>query len=168
MAGRATRATARTIFVICGLVSLVTCAPYVLLRGTELPVQSEWIVYAVALGAVGVFSVLVGLLPRSWLAKLGKRDRDDARLFSFPLKVLGGFAALFYLVAVFAYFAPNRWNLDPGFMFPLCPLYFVKMTFDPPLIAAFFLLAPMNAAVYGSLGLTVGYAWLAFRKGRSR
>jgi hypothetical protein len=82
MAGRATRATARTIFVICGLVSLVTCAPYVLLRGTELPVQSEWIVYAVALGAVGVFSVLVGLLPRSWLAKLGKRDRDDARLFS--------------------------------------------------------------------------------------
>jgi hypothetical protein len=89
MAGRATRATARTIFVICGLVSLVTCAPYVLLRGTELPVQSEWIVYAVALGAVGVFSVLVGLLPRSWLAKLGKRDRDDARLFSFPLKVLG-------------------------------------------------------------------------------
>ena len=74
MAGRAIRTTARIVFVVCGLVSLFTCAPYVMLKGTELPVQSEWIAYAVALGAVGVFSVLVGLLPRSWLAKLGRRD----------------------------------------------------------------------------------------------
>jgi hypothetical protein len=42
-------------------------------------------------------------------------------------------------------------------------MYFVKMTFDPSLVAVFFLLAPMNAAAYGSLGLTLGYAWLAFR-----
>jgi hypothetical protein len=38
------------------------------------------------------------------------------------------------------------------------------MTFDPSLATTFFLLAPMNAAVYGSLGLTLGYTWLAFRK----
>ncbi len=164
MAGRAVRTTARIVFVICGLVSLVTCAPYVLLRGAELPVQSEWIVYAVALGAVGVFSVIVGLLPRSWIAKLGRRDRDDAQLFSFPLKVLGGFAAVFYLVAAFAYFAPNRWNLDPGFMFPMCPMYFLKMTYDPHPVEIFFLLAPMNAAVYGALGLCLAYARLAFHK----
>ena len=37
-------------------------------------------------------------------------------------------------------------------------------TFDPSLVAVFFLLAPMHAAVYGSLGLTLGYAWLAFGK----
>jgi hypothetical protein len=30
-------------------------------------------------------------------------------------------------------------------------------------VTTFFLLAPMNAAVYGSLGLTLGYARLAFR-----
>jgi hypothetical protein len=89
-------------------------------------------------------------------------------LFSTPIKLLGYFAAISYLVALVAYFAPHSWNLDPQLMIVLCPLYFVKMTFDPPLIAVFFLLAPMNAAVYGSLGLTVGYAWLAFRKGRSR
>jgi hypothetical protein len=29
------------------------------------------------------------------------------------------------------------------------------------------LLAPMNAAVYGSLGLTLGYVWLALR-GKTR
>jgi hypothetical protein len=43
-------------------------------------------------------------------------------------------------------------------------MYLVKMTFDPSPVAIFFLLSPMNAAVYGSLGLTVGYVWLAFRK----
>jgi hypothetical protein len=62
------------------------------------------------------------------------------------------------------YLAPHRWNLDPQLMFSLCPLYFVKMTFDPLAGDHLFLLAPLNAAVYGSLGLTLGYAWLAFRK----
>ncbi len=167
MAGRAIRATSRIVFVVCGLVSLFTGVPYVMLRGAELPVQSEWVLFAVALGVVGVFSVAVGLLPRSWIAKACKKDRDDQRLFSAPLKVLGGFAAIFYVVAVFAYFAPNRWNLDPQLMFSLCPMYCVKMTFDPPLAAIFFLLAPMNAAAYGALGLALGYAWLAFGKRKS-
>jgi hypothetical protein len=164
MPARAIRVTARITFVFCGLISLFTGVPYVMLRGVDLPVQSEWVVFAVALALVGVFSVAVGLLPRSWIAKVCKTDRDDQRLFSAPLKVLAGFAAVFYLFAVFAYSAPNRWNLDPQLMLPLCPMYFVKMTFDPPLVAIFFLLAPMNAAVYGSLGLVLGCAWLAFRK----
>ena len=163
MTGHATRITSRIIFVVCGLVSLITSVPYVLLRGAELPVQSEWVIFAVALGLVGVFNVAVGLLPRSWMAKACNQDRDDTYLFSAPLKVLGGFAAISYLVAVVAYLAPHRWDLDPQFMLALCPLYFVKMTFDPSLVAVLFLLAPMNAAVYGSLGLTLGYVWLFFR-----
>src|ERR1700757_4193183 len=101
MTGRATRIPSRIIFVVCGLVSLMTGVPYVMLRGAELPVQSEWVIFAVALALVGVFSVAVGLLPRSWIAKACKRDRDDERLFSARLKVLGGFAAISYLVAVF-------------------------------------------------------------------
>jgi len=164
MSGRAIRITSRIVFVICGLVSLFTGVPYVLLRGVDLPVQGEWIVFTVALALVGVFSVVIGLLPRSWMAKPCKRERDDERLFSAPLKALGAFAAVFYLLAVFAYFAPNRWNLDPQIMLSLCPMYLVKMTFDPSAVATFFLLAPMNAGVYGALGLTLGYAWLAFRK----
>jgi hypothetical protein len=168
MPGRAIRITARIVFFVCGVTSLLTGAPYVLLRGVDLPVQSEWVVFVGVLGLVGVFSLAVAVLPRSWIARACKKDRDDTQLFSTPIKLLGYFAAISYLVALVAYFAPHSWNLDPQLMIVLCPLYFVKMTFDPPLIAAFFLLAPMNAAVYGSLGLTVGYAWLAFRKGRSR
>jgi len=164
MTGRAIRTTSRIAFLLCGLVSLLTCVPYVTLRGAELPVQSEWVIFAVALALVGVFSVTVAVLPRSWIAKACKKDRDDGQLFSAPLKLLGGFAAISYLLALVAYLAPRRWNLDPQLMFSLCPMYFVKMTFDPSLGAIFFLLAPMNAAVYGSLGLTLGYAWLALRK----
>jgi len=164
MAGRAIRATSRIVFVICGAGSLFTALPFALLRGVDLPAQSDWIIFVVPLGIVGLLSVAAGAAPRSWIAKACKRDRDDPRLFSFPLKVLGGFAAVFYLVAVFAHSVPNRWNLDPGLMFPLCPLYFLKMTYDPQPLEIFFILAPLNAAVYGALGLTLAYARLAFGK----
>jgi len=164
MQGRALRATSRIAFLFCGLISLFTGVPYVMLRGIGLPVQSEWVIFAIALGLVGIFSVTLAVLPRSWIAKACKRDRDDQRLFSAPLKVLVVCAVIFYLVAVAAYLAPNRWNPNPQLMLSVCPMYLVKMTFDPSAVAIFFLLAPMNAAVYGSLGLTLGYAWLAFRK----
>jgi len=162
MAGRAIRITSRIILFACGATSLLTAAPYVMLRGVDMPVQSEWIVFAVALALVGVFSVTLAVLPRSWIAKVCKKDRDDAQLFSAPLKLLGRFAAIFYLLAVVAYLAPHRWNLNPQLMLAVCPMYLVKMMFDPSLVAVFFLLAPMNAAVYGSLGLTLGCARSAF------
>jgi hypothetical protein len=167
MPGRAVRTASRIAFLLCGLISLFTAVPYALLRGVDLPVQSEWILFVVAPALVGVFSVVVGLLPRSRIAKACKKDRDDAQLFSAPLKLLGGFAAIFYLVAVVAYLAPHRWNLDPQLMLSLCPMYLLRITFDPPPLAIFLLLAPMNAAVYGALGLTLGYAWLAFAKRKS-
>jgi hypothetical protein len=163
MAGRAIRVTARLVFLLCGLVSLFTGVPYVMLRGVDLPVQSEWVIFAIALALVGVFSVTLAVLPRSWMAKACRKNRDDEQLFSAPLKLLGGFAGISYLVALVAFLAPHRWNLYPQLMFSLCPMYFIKTTFDPPLVAVFFLLAPMNAGVYGALGLTLGYAWWALR-----
>jgi hypothetical protein len=164
MSGRALRATARVAFFLCGATSLFTAVPFVLLRGADLPVQSEWIIFVATLGLLGLSSVALAVLPRSWIARACKKDRDDEQLFLAPLKWLGSFAAVFYLLALLAYLAPHRWDLDPQLMFALCPLYFVRMTFDPSLKATFFLLAPMNAAVYGALGLILGYARLAFRR----
>ena len=138
-----------------------------MLRGIGLPVQSEWVVFAIPLALLGIFSVTLAVLPRSLIARACKRDWDDPRLFSAPLKVLIGFAAISYFIAVFAYLSPNRWSLNPQLMLSLCPMYLVKMTFDPSPVAIFLLLAPMNAAVYGSLGTTLGYVWLVFRKRRS-
>lgn len=164
MSGRATRVTARIAFLLCGLVSLLTAAPYVMLRGVDLPVQSEWVPFAVALALVGIFSVALAVLPRSWIGKICGRDREDARMFSTSLKLLGLFASVFYLLALVAHLSPNRWELNPQVMLLLCPLYFVKMTFDPSPVATFFVLAPMNAAVYGAIGVSLGCAWWRFRK----
>ena len=166
MPRRAIRITARIVFGVCGLLSLVTAVPYAMLRGAELPTQSEWVIFVAALAAIGVFSVTVSLLPREWIARVCGTQRDDQRLFALPLKVLVGFAAVSYFVAVFAHFAPQTWRLNPRLMLALCPLYLVRMTFDPSPALVFFLLAPMNAAVYGSLGLTLGYASLAARKAK--
>ncbi len=167
MSGRAIRTTARITFFFCGLISLLTGVPYAALRGSELPVQSEWVFFVVALALAGIFSVMIAVLPRSWIAKACRKDRDDERLFSGPLKLLGSFAAIAYLVALVAYLAPHSWNLDTQLMLVLCPMYLVRMNFDPSLVATFLLLAPMNAAVYGSLGLSLGYARLALRKRES-
>jgi hypothetical protein len=164
MSARAIRTTSRIAFFLCGLISLFTGVPFLMLRGIELPVQSEWVIFVASLALVGFFSVTLAVLPRSWIAKACKKDRDDEQLFLVPLKWLGAFAGISYLLALVAYLAPHRWNLDPQLMFSLCPLYFVKLTFDPSLVTTFFLLAPMNTAVYGSLGLTLGYASLVFRK----
>ena len=163
VAGIVIRITSRVVFFGCGLISLLTGVPYAMLRGVDLPVQNEWVIFVVALALVGLFSLAAALLPRSLIAKVCKKDRDDERLFSTPLKLLGGFAAISFLLALVAYFAPHSWNLNPQLVLALCPMYFVKMTFDPSPISIFLLLAPMNAAVYGSLGATLGYAGMAFR-----
>ena len=166
MTGRTIRITARVVFCVCGLTSLFTGVPYALLRGAQLPRQSEWVIFVAALAVIGVFSVTVSLLPGAWIAKISGRDPNDKRLFALPLKLAVSFAAISYAVAVFAHFAPQTWRLNPQIMLALCPLYLVKMTFDPSPALVFFLLAPMNAAVYGALGLTCGYASLVCRKAK--
>jgi len=163
VAARAIRITSRIVFLVCGLISLLTGVPYAMLRGVDLPLQSEWVIFVVALALVGLFSLAAALLPRSLIAKACKKDRDDERLFSTPLKLLGGFAAISFLLALVAYLAPHSWNLNPQLMLALCPMYLVKMTLDPSPLSIFLLLAPMNAAVFGSLGVTLGYAGLALR-----
>jgi hypothetical protein len=164
MSGRALRTISRIVFFLCGGTSLFTGFPYVMLQGTDMPVHRAWFLFPVALGVVGVFSVAVAVLPRSWIAKACKRDRDDRQLFLTPLKWLGIFAAVSYLLALLAYLAPHSWDLNPTLMLSLCPMYFVKLAVDPSLVGVFFMLAPMNAGAYGALGVTLGYAGLAFGK----
>jgi hypothetical protein len=164
MSGRALRTISRILFFLCGGTSLFTGFPYLLLQGTDMPVHRAWFLFPVALGVVGVFSVTVAVLPRSWIAKVCKQDRDDKCLFLTPLKWLGVFAALSYLLALLAFLAPHSWDLNPTLMLSLCPLYFVKLAVDPSLVTVFFMLAPMNAAVFGALGVALGYVGLRFGK----
>lgn len=164
MPGRAIRITARIVFVLCGFTTLLTGVPYALLRGEDLPYQNEWIVFVLVLGLVGGFTVLVAIVPSWWTAKAFGKARDDESPFSTPLKFLGTFALVFYLIAVIAHLAPHRWGLPTQLMLCLCPMYLVRMTFDPSAVWVFLILAPMNAAAFGSIGVAIGYLGLAFRR----
>jgi len=166
MGGRATRITARIVLLLCGLITLFTGVPYAMMQGEDLPFQSEWVIFAGALGLVGGFTVMVSLLPRSWIAKACGKARDEESLLTLPLKLLGGFAAVFYLFALVAFFAPHTWNLDPQLMLFLCPMYLVRMTFDPSPAWVWLILAPMNAAVYGALGVSLGCVWMILHRRR--
>lgn len=164
MSRRILSVSARILFFVCGAVSLGTGTIYALMRGEDLPAQRDWFFFTAALGLLGGFSAVVALLPRSWIARICRRERDDESLFSLPLKMLAIFAAIFYLLAAGAFSTPHTWNLDPLLLLSLCPMYVVRMTLDPPAVGIFFILAPVNAATYGALGVTLGYSLLVFRR----
>ena len=83
MAGRAIRITSRIVFIICGLVSLLTGIPYVILQGAELPVQSEWVIFVVALAFV------VTAIPSFLLTRVIGKNLENLHVFGASL-LIGG------------------------------------------------------------------------------
>jgi hypothetical protein len=160
MAGRAVNITARILFFLSGVVSLAVAALFAMLRGSDLPSQSEWVIFTVILGLVGAISVLAAVFPAAWTARVC-RVKDKSSLFSRPLRVLGVFAVVSYLLTVAFFFTPREWNLS-GYLwtFLLCPAYIVRVTLDPNAVELFLILAPIDAAGYGGIGTVVGF-WLA-------
>jgi hypothetical protein len=165
MPGRAANITARILFFLGGVVSFVFAALYTMLRGSDLPRQSDWVIFAVVLSLVGAVNVLAAIFPASWTARIC-RVPDRSSVFSLPPRMFAGFALVSYVVTVGLFFTPHEWNLS-GFLwtFLLCPVYIVRETFDPSAIVIFLMLAPMDAAVYGAIGTAIGFALAAARKG---
>lgn len=163
MSGRAVTIISRIVFALCGITTLLTAGVYTLLQGEDLPFQREWVLFAVILGLLGVFSFAVAVLPRSWTAKMCRQQPENARLYASPLKLLVTFAAVFYLVAVAACYVPHTWNLNPQIGVAVCPISIIRAMYDPSAIAIFLILAPMNAAAFGTLGLALAYVRLALR-----
>jgi hypothetical protein len=158
MAKRAVNITARVLFFVCGLVSVAVAVLYATMRGSDLPRQSEWVIFTVALGVVGAVNVLAAIFPAAWTARVC-RVPDKSFLFARPLRMFGGFAVVAYLVTVALFFTPHEWNLSGSlWTYLLCPVYIVRETFDPRAVEIFLILAPIDAAVYGALGSVSGFA----------
>lgn len=168
MAHRAINITARILFFLGGVVSALVAVFYAMLRGSDLPSQRDWVIFTVVLGLVGVANVLAAIFPGSWTARIyGVKDKSS--LFSRPLRMLGIFAVICYLLAVGFFLTPRQWNLS-GYLwtYVLCPTYIVRQTLDPSPVNLFLILAPIEAALGGAIGSAVGLVASRDREQRLR
>lgn len=66
------------------------------------------------------------------------------------------FALAGYLVAVGLFFAPLSWRFPPTLVYAICPPALLAITVDLSFPTVALILAPMNALVYGVVGLVIG------------
>jgi hypothetical protein len=150
-------------FLVCGLVAVSLSSPYRSLRGFGVLPNTELSVYSIASIVVGGFSVVIALIPSSWVEKVCKIR--PGKLSSVPVRMLGGFAAIYYLLAAGLWFTPHVWDHSPRLLFSACPACVLTGTFSSSPTAFFLLLlAPLSAAVYGSLGAALGYVIVVLRQ----
>jgi hypothetical protein len=75
---------------------------------------------------------------------------------SSPSKLFAWFAGCTYLWTVLLYFAPHTWHPPALLVFLLCPACLLTITVDPSFGTVLAALAPINALVYGLIGLVLG------------
>jgi hypothetical protein len=123
----------------------------------------RWSRFSTALMLVGGLTVVIALISSSWREKLCKIGPETQYLSSIPMKLLGGFAGFSYLLTVGLNLAPHSWHPTTQEVFLLCPACVLAITVDPSLWTVALELAPLNAAVFGSLGAGLGCVFLAVR-----
>jgi hypothetical protein len=102
------------------------------------------------------------LLPPVWFQRIGARA-TELRRFS-PFRFLLGFAALgLLLVAVFS-IVPGHAQPPMALVYSLCPACVLTVTVDPSLSTTLFVLAPLNALVFGAIGGVIGTAYSFFSR----
>jgi hypothetical protein len=90
-----------------------------------------------------------------------EKSKEVRRMKSTTTKLVLGFGAIGYLVAVGLYFAPTRWHFPTMLVIVACPsalLSMASMT-DPSFGAVALIIAPANAVIYGLFGFLVSGAF---------
>ncbi len=158
----------RIAFFVCGIVAIFLGNAYRMFRPFDPTLQGTWLLLSIALIAVGGFAVVLALLPTSWLTSLFKIESRSERFSLVPIKMLGVFAVFSYLWTAALYFAPHGWHPAPPLVYSYCPACVLTITVDPSFSSVLMLLAPLDAAVYGSLGAVSGCTFIAIRNHRCR
>ena len=152
----------RYAFLVCGLLSLALSRMYLALRSLDPASHASWSLFSTALMTVGGFAVFIKLLPGSWVEKACKIEPGNPSLL--PIEMLAGFAVVSYLVIVGLFFASLTWRPSPEVVFAVCPACALTITVDHSLGTVLLGLAPLSAAVYGSLGAVLGYLSVVLRE----
>ena len=155
--------TARIIFLLCGILSILLGRAYWLLHISGF-VPGAWGLFSAVMIAVGGFGIVVGLLPSRWMRSESKIERDIRRRLQVPLGMLAAFAAASFLMTAALILALQGWHPRPMLIFGACPACVLTVTVDPSPISVLLILAPLNAAVYGSLGGALGYIFVGLRR----
>jgi len=157
------RLPSRLALFICGTISILLSNAFRAMQTLIPDAHINWLIFSAALVLVGGLAVVVALLPISWLEKACKIGPDTQDSLSVPIKLLGCFAGFSYLLTVGLDLVPSSWHSTAQASYLLCPACVLTITVDPSLASILLLLAPLNAAVYGSLGAVLGYVLLAVR-----
>ncbi|MGA8034713.1 MAG: hypothetical protein WA823_08255 [Candidatus Acidiferrales bacterium] len=88
----------------------------------------------------------------------------------FIVKPSLAFAAVAYFEALGLYFVPLHGRIPASSGYAIFPAAYLPITVDPSFVSVTPLLAPINAAVYGVVGLVLGaIRWFSMRvSARSR
>jgi len=149
---------------VCGTISILLGRTFRAMQALMPDAHVKWSVFSVPLMLVGGLTVVITLLPSSWVERACNSGSGKGTRSSIPIKLLGGFAVFSYLFTVGLNFAPLSWRLTAQMVYVVCPACVLTITVDPSLAAVMLVLAPSNAAVYGSLGALLGYFFLAVRR----
>jgi hypothetical protein len=163
MATALLRLPSRLALFVCGMISILLSKAFRATQYVMPDANVKWSLFSITLGLVGCLTVVIALLPGSWIEKACKSGPDREDQSSLPIKLFGALAGFAYLVSVGLDFAPLSWHLTARMLYFVCPACVLTITVDPSLAAIMLVLAPVNAAVYGSLGALTGYLFLAVR-----
>jgi hypothetical protein len=153
----------RLALIACGMISILLSRTFRSFQGVMPAVNVNWHLFATALMVIGSLTVAIALLPSSWLDRACNSEASTKNYSSLPIKLAAVFALVAYLFTVGLDFAPRNWHLSANMLYVVCPACVATITADPSFGAVALVLAPLNAAVYGSFGVLLGYSFLAVR-----
>ena len=129
--------------------------------------RGSWLTLSIVLLLVGGVSLVAAIIPRKWIVKMHGGDLGSEFPGKLPTRMLVGFAAFSYLLVVGLTLVGSSLRIPPGMLYAVCPACALTITVDPSLTSVLLVLAPMNAAVYGSIGATIGFVLAATRRRNS-
>ena len=150
--------TKRVAFFICGLMTVVIGRLYSGLQRFAPTQKIAWLPFSYALLIVGTIAVFVSFLPTTWVQRISAERTEPRRVT--PFRFLWSFAAIGFLLVVVSSFVPLRFARPPvPLVYSLCPACVLTITVDPSLPTILFVLAPLNALVFGAVGGVIGTAY---------
>lgn len=156
----------RIAFFICGSMTIAIGRVYGGLHRFAPTPRSEWLPFSYALMIVGTIAVCFSFLPTAWVQGAAATRAEVGKLTPFtPFRFLWIFAATGSLFVAISSFVPLRFAQPPApLVYSLCPACVLTITVDPSWPTILFILAPLNALVFGAFGGVVGTAYAIARR----